>query len=165
MLAAVVTLAVGVAAWQRRDAPGGRALLCLMLSVMFWSVCDICKLLWPTQAPIYFFTQIEQIGVVGVPAFWLLFALDYTGEGHWLTRRNLLVLACLEGAIVLVSLTNPAHSGMWTKLSLDQGGPYPVLTGGRGPWWWVNIAVNYPLIVAGTVAMAWHLRQAREPYR
>jgi PAS domain S-box-containing protein len=165
VVAVAIALVVARAAWQRRSASGAVPLVFLMLSVALWSAAEILRVLFPTLEAMYFFMQVEQIAVVGIPAFWVIFALDYAGFQRWLTRRNLIALAVIEAAIVLVAFTNPWHGWMWSSVTLNPATAYPSLATGRGPWWTLNILVNYPLIVIGTLVIGWTLADSWTLYR
>jgi PAS domain S-box-containing protein len=165
VFAVVISTGVGVAAWRRRPAPGTSSLVLLAGTSLLWAVLSVVKLLWPDPGSQYLSMQVLQIAVVGIPASWFVFALDYAGLDRWLTWRKLACLLSLEVILLLGVFTNALHGWMWPVVRLDPSGAFPVLATERGPWWWVIVAVGYAQIVIGTIVIVWQLWRSWALYR
>jgi diguanylate cyclase (GGDEF)-like protein/PAS domain S-box-containing protein len=135
----------------RRDATGSTALGGVLLSsfiwsgayAMIWALTDLPeKVLW---------LKIMYIGVVSVPALFLIFTLQITQHDDWLTSRNLVVLA-LEPLTILALLWLDARF-MFDQINLAQRGGFTVLHIERGPGFWLNTIYSYALILMAFTAL------------
>jgi diguanylate cyclase (GGDEF)-like protein/PAS domain S-box-containing protein len=135
----------------RRDVTGSTALGGVLLAsfiwsgayAMTWALTDLQeKLLW---------LKIMYIGVVSVPALFLIFTLQITQHDNWLTSRNLVVLA-LEPLTILALLWLDVRF-MFDQINVAQRGGFTVLQIERGPGFWLNIIYSYALILMAFVAL------------
>ncbi len=150
--AAVVSAALASYTWRRRAA--GRApFAILMLGVAFWNAAYILTLASPDPHAKLFWHGVEYIGIAAVPFGWIAFALAYTGNGRWLTPGRVWLFAIEPIATEIVNVTNGAHGLLWSRVSFDIGHPSPMIDVDFGPWYWVNIAYAYGLILVGTAIL------------
>jgi diguanylate cyclase (GGDEF)-like protein/PAS domain S-box-containing protein len=135
----------------RRDVTGSTALGGVLLAsfiwsgsyAMTWALIDLQeKVLW---------LKIMYIGVVSVPALFLIFTLQITQHDDWLTSRNLAVLA-LEPFTILALLWLDAPF-MFDQINLAQRGSFTVLHLERGPGFWLNTIYSYALILLAFIAL------------
>jgi len=77
---------IGPFAWQRRQAPDAGAVLLLKVAVAEWSLAYAFQMGGADFASKVFWIKIKYLGIVTVPATWLSFALQLTGQEKWLTR-------------------------------------------------------------------------------
>jgi PAS domain S-box-containing protein len=96
-------------------------------------------------------SQLSYIGIASIPPFWLIFAMQYLGYGRYLTPRATRSLAVIPVATLALAFTNSWHHLLWSEIHLVYGGPFVVAYFGRGPWFWINAAYTYLLIVTGLV--------------
>jgi PAS domain S-box-containing protein len=166
-VAFVIALAVIALAWPRRALPLARALLVIMAATAFWSLCSALEISNASYAGKIVLTRLQYVGIIVLPFAWLAFALLYTGRGHWLSWRLLLLPAALQTLSVLAILTNDRHELFWPPAVLgydaEEGMYY--LAGGFGPLWYLHAAVSYSLILAGTVLVLAALPRAPRLYR
>ena len=153
LLAAILLGALAFFGWRRRPAPGASAFVLLMLSVAEWSLGNALELGTADLPGKIFWLYIEYIGIVALPAAWLIFALQYTERGNWLTRRTLTLLA-VEPALALILLWTTNFHGLFFKsFGLDTRGPVPQWDGVNGVGYWINIIYSYILIFTGTLIL------------
>jgi hypothetical protein len=74
--AAAMALVVAAVAWQRRSAPGGRPLVGLMVAVFIWSAGAAIEYATIGIPGKIVWGQVQYIGVVSCPVFFLLLALE-----------------------------------------------------------------------------------------
>ena len=130
-------LAIGTAAiaWRRRASPGNTPFALLMLAIAQWtftraleaSAVDI-----PSQV---FWAKLEYLGVVSVPVLWAIFALRYSRQDKWLTRRNVALL----WLVPVISFGVVATSDN--------------LVYGHGAWFWIHAVYSCALVLIGSVAL------------
>ena len=149
---AVIAVAVAVAAWRRRAAPGATILALLMLAVAEWTLVRGLetaavgfehKLVW--ARPRY-------IGAASVAPLWFMFALAYVRQVT-LRGRALLLLWTIPAVTVPLTMTSSSHQLIWTTITPSPADP-ALLVYAHGPWYWVVVAFSYVLMAAGTGVIA-----------
>ncbi|MBN1886640.1 MAG: SpoIIE family protein phosphatase [Thermoflexales bacterium] len=165
VIAVAMSLSVTLVAWRRRQAPGAVPLVLLASVLSVWSFGNVLELSGADIPTKFFWMQVEHIGVAGVGLLWLIFALDYTGRQRWLTRPRLVLLAIVPLLTIAFAFSNSLHGWMWRYVGLDNSGPFLALDLEFGPWWWVNVAYGYPLILAGATMFVHMLVRSPHLYR
>jgi len=150
LLSAVITLIASVVV-LRRSAPGSFTLGLLLLSMTIWSGAYAAQ--WtgiPFGAKLVWF-KLMYIGIVAVPALFLVFALRLTHHERWLTRRNLFLIS-IEPVFSLVLLwTNDLHHLYFTSLHPVATGSLVIISLPHGPWYHVNLTYSYAVIIPALV--------------
>jgi PAS domain S-box-containing protein len=82
---------------------------------------------------------------------WVMFALEFTGRGQWLTRRNRLILAALPLLTLAMSWTNELHGWLYASSQLQYYGSLTVLNVVHGIGFWIYTGYAYLVLAAGTV--------------
>jgi PAS domain S-box-containing protein len=164
-LAASITLALAIFGWQRRSVRGARHFAVLMLAVAEWSLAYAFELASPADiAYKEFWDAIEFLGIVVVPAAWLAFALEYTGQERWLTKRRMALLTIEPVVTVILVFTNRFHGLIWNSVWLERE-PAVLLGSSPGPVFWAHTAYSYLLLVVGTLCLVQKFFRAPRLYR
>jgi PAS domain S-box-containing protein len=150
-LAAATMLSLSWVSWRRRHIRGAVALAGLLLALSIWSAFDGLGLMAVGLRGKTLMSQLSYIGIASIPPFWLIFAMQYLGYGRYLTRRAMRSLTVIPVATLALAFTNSWHHLLWSEIHLVYGGPFVVAYFGRGPWFWINAAYTYLLIVTGLV--------------
>ncbi len=152
-LAAAVSAALAGVAWRRRPAPGVTPFVVLMLAVSGWSLAYGLRLISADLSGKILWSKARYPAIVITMAAWLVFAIQYTGRGRWLTRRNLTLLALEPLAMTLVVWTNDLHHLVWRDIHLDDSVGFPAWGASHGPAFWAHALYSYGLFVAGTLLL------------
>jgi PAS domain S-box-containing protein len=163
LLAAALSVGLALFAWRRRETPGAGALAVLMVGVFAWSFGYALEFAAAGLAAKVFWAKVEYLGIVTVPAAWLVFALRYAGRDRWLTRRNVALLADLPAVTLLLAATNEAHGLVWSRTALDPSGSVLLLE--HGAWFWVYWIYAYALVASGTLILVSTLLRSPSLYR
>jgi diguanylate cyclase (GGDEF)-like protein len=141
-------LLVSALAWRRRDLPGGKALSLLMLAVGEWSLMTALEVGAVGVPAKIFWSKLQYLGLsVSVPLF-IVFALSFTRNTRWLTRRNLIFLGIIPGINILIAATNEWHHLTWTGFIETNNGTN-LLVYEHGAWFWFfMVFVNSSIIIA-----------------
>lgn len=150
--ASLVSIGLAAYAWRRQRLPEARSLALLLLAGAEWSVFYALELAATDLPAKLILAKLQFFGSLSGPAFFLVFAMRYTGRDRWLTRRNLLLLVPEPVLMLLLTFTNESHRLVYARNDLDTSGGWPLLVSSWGPMGWANIAYSYAL-VAGGVAM------------
>jgi PAS domain S-box-containing protein len=149
--AAAVTVTLATFAWQNRQVAGATYFALFMLGVAEWSLTYAFELTASGLPAKLLWTKIEYPGIVMVPLMWLMFALEFTGRGEWLTRRNKILLTSVPVITLTLSWTNELHGWLYRSSQLQTYGSLTVLNVVHGPGFWVYTFFAYLLVAASTV--------------
>lgn len=129
-------------AWRRWSAPGAASAVVLMLAVSWWSLAFGLQIGDAVRPEPLFWFKLSFIGIVLISPSFLVFTFHHTGRGHWVTRRNLALLA-LVPAVMLVLVASDAHHG-WVMAGYlpDRGETFV-----GGPAFWGHALYAYALNV------------------
>ena len=164
LAAGAVTLFTAALAWKRRSASGGMWLFLVVLAAGEWSMADfmdvssfglIVKTLWG---------KVSYLGSAPIAVFLLLFALEFTHRGKWITRRNVLLLMIIPVLSWVMAFTNDWHHLLWSSFSYVSVAAN-VLIYHHGPYYWVMTIYIYAAILAATWFMIGYALRSRELYR
>ena len=167
IISAVVSAVLAYTAWHRRPAPGAISFCLLMLAVAEWSLGYSLELVSPDLSIKLFWDNVTWLGAVSAPTLWLAFVLQYTGRAEWLTRRNMALLVVEPLVTLLLVWTNPFHSLVESSIKLDTGGSFSALVMTYGPWYWVDVAYSYLLLIVGAILICiliQRLLRSAQPY-
>jgi PAS domain S-box-containing protein len=164
-LAAPVLIGLGVYAWRRRAALGTASFGLLMFAIAGWSLTYALEILGPDLAAKMWWIRLEYPFIVSTPALWLIFALQYTGQRRWLSRRNIILLSVIPCLTALTVWTNELHHLYYSATSIQDLGSWTLLQVEYGPWFWVHITFSYLCLLAGTLLLAGSVFRAIPLYR
>ena len=157
-LGTLISSALAVYGWRRRRlVPGGAAFTVFNVGVALWTGVYAVELNATGSAAV-FWANVVYLGIVLVPASWLVFALRYAGRGDQVTKRLLALLFVEPVATVLLAWTNPWHH--WFRRG-EQVEP----TWEPGPAFWMHASYSYALVLVGTVLIARRARDGARPER
>lgn len=149
-------------AFRQRTEKGALAFALVMAAAAWWAVANVFELASVTLEAKIFWLQVEYVGILLLPAAWLVFALEYTGRT---LPRHFLWLLVPEPALVwLLLLTNPYHHLFTRQFDLQAKGNFLVWQNVAGPVYWFNIAYSYALILAGVFLILAHLVRLPRPH-
>jgi len=164
-IAAAVSVLLALFAWRRRPAPDATPFVLLMLAVAEWSLAYALRLAGTDLATKLFWAKVRYLGIVIVPAAWLIFALQYTGRGKWLTRRNLTLLAIEPLCMLLLVWTNDWHGLYWSSVRLDEVGSFATFGSTHGVAFWIHMVYSYLLLLIGAFLFVQALVRSPRLYR
>ena len=79
LIAGMISVVNALVVAQRRRVTGSLPLLGMMIAVGWWAFTYSFELASAQQSWELFWSKMEYIGIVNVPVFFLLFALEYSG--------------------------------------------------------------------------------------
>jgi PAS domain S-box-containing protein len=109
----------------------------------------------------------SNVATVVVPTAWLTFALSYTDNGDYVTRRTLAALA-VEPVVVLVGLATTlthGHSLYFADLGLTNDPGFWVLSRETGLLFVLHAGYSYALVVTGALVVLQFVRLGEQTYR
>jgi len=150
LMTTAIAATLALFAWRHRSAPGATPLAALMLAVAVWSAAYALELSSPDLRTKIFWSNVTYLGVVTAPLAWLALALQHTGNGKWLTRHRLILLAIIPLLTTAMVWTNDLHHLLHISIKLDTSGPYPMLDVTHNMAFWAHTTYCYLLLLIGT---------------
>lgn len=101
---------------------------------------------------------IQYFGIVFIPAYWLVLAIDSTDRIKWSSNKSKALIFLLPIITWLVVITNYYHSLYYTQIIQYQNGPFAILHFERGPWFWVFLIYTNIYMILGYILFlsSWH---------
>lgn len=118
----------------------------LLISAAIWS--GFYSTYWMDisgDAKLFWF-DIMCIGISALPTLFLLFALAYTHNDIWLTKRNLFLLSVQPVISLLLLWTNSYHHLSYLSFTPIQAQGFIRIEFIRGPWYFVDMVYSYAII-------------------
>jgi diguanylate cyclase (GGDEF)-like protein len=160
LMATAVCLAMMPVGWRRRPAPGAWAFLWLLAALALWSFSQSVGVALTDLPAKVWLHKVRYLGVATAPVAWLAFTLSYTGLASFLSRGTLVLLALVPLATIVLAFTNESHHWLWRQAHLIQNTPFPALAIEHGPWFPVQAAYAYMLVLVATALTTWTLSQS-----
>ena len=156
---------MGVFAYRRRNMLGAQPFALLMFSFGVYSLGYCLELTSPTLPLMLFWNKVEYFGIVIFPTAYLLFTIQYTGYGQWLTRRRVMLLLLLPGLFLLVKLFDEQLRLIYLTSEIDRTGLIPMLNFQRGPAYPLLATYQLLVVTIGNVLLIDRMRFGSELYR
>jgi diguanylate cyclase (GGDEF)-like protein/PAS domain S-box-containing protein len=143
-------------AFQRRKSPGALALCLLMCAAAEWTLCLGLEISASGVSQKILFSKLGTLGFVSTPTLFLIFALAYTQQSHWLTFKNIGLLCIVPVAALLLAATNEWHHWIWVYSFSRPSVPYVVFFK-YGPVHYAPMVYNLLAVLASILVMgkAW----------
>jgi two-component system sensor histidine kinase UhpB len=160
LISALLGLLLAIYIARSRPAPGAQALLVLNLAACIWSMGYALEIATTNIGAKLFWAKVEYLGIVTIPLAWLIFAAQYTGSPAWIlnSRRNRILLGVIPATTLCLVWTNELHGWIWLNEGIRFDNSIPMLELTHGPWFWIQTAYNYLLLIIGSV---WLIRAVR----
>ncbi|MFB6308935.1 MAG: histidine kinase N-terminal 7TM domain-containing protein [Haloarculaceae archaeon] len=161
----VTCLGLAVLAWRNRTVPGAASFAGLTTIGGVWALLYALRLVASDPTTVYLLGRISRAISVNIPPLWLVFALVYTGNEKWVTRRSVAALWVFPVVYILLTLTAPLHGlGDATVTSVTANGQ-TLLVPGRGAVYHVGNVVSYVYLIAAYLVLLVFLGRSQNIYR
>ncbi len=165
IVTAAVPIALACYVWRRHHTPESKTFVLLMLAVTQWLLTYALRLASANLEAMLFWAKVRYLGILVVPAAWLIFAVQQTGRSKWLTRRVIALLAIEPLLLLALVWTNEWHGLYWSRVWVDHDGGFAALGSTHGAAFWVHAAYSYLLMVAGALLFIQALIRSPDLYR
>ena len=163
---ALISAALTAYAWRRRDRPGATAFAAMMLTVTVWTSASSLRILSSTPQAARVSWNLIFFGLATTPVTFLVFVLEYTGRGTWLTRARLAALFAIPAVTQVIVWTSRVPGVFFQSMTFAPGGlstaPDAITW---GPWFSVHTAYSYGLTILSVVLIVLTLGHASRLYR
>jgi diguanylate cyclase (GGDEF)-like protein len=160
IIAAAISASLAPSTWRRKNYPGSQPLAALLIGLAWWSFTY--ALFWLRIPPgNFFWLDATYLGLAFVPVMLLAFTLQFTGRGHFLTKRNVALLCVIPILANILLWTDPLHNLFFAGKRLPGEGS--ILDGGIGFYTYFSYA--YLLVLTSLGLLAQSYIQAKGLYR
>lgn len=158
----ILTLSISV--YRNKRSPLSRIFFFLGISGAFWVFSHLFELVSPGSFGTLLWGKLKYMGIATLPVFWLVFALQYTGRGRYVTWRSIALLLVVP-IIVLFSLwTNSYHHLFYRELVIKELGGVTYFYSVFGPFFWLSAVYDYILVFSGVVLILYSLADLHRTY-
>src|SRR5215813_4980666 len=165
-LSAVLTVTLAyIVGVRRRSAPGSLSFTLLLLAAAAWGGGVAFERVALDPALKITWAKLEYLGIATVAPFWFTFALRYTHQDQWLTRRNTILLWIIPVLMIVLAMTNEWHHLIWTRIYPTSDVPGSALIYEHGAGFWAAASYGYLLMLSGSFAMIWAIFRFPQTYR
>ncbi len=155
LLLSLVSTALIVYGWMKRNTPLGKSYSVLMLALTLWLVFYSLRVLfeYPSSGVLHF---LEFSAVVTLPLAWIVFSIVFSGAKKWLNASKIVLLSTPPVAIlfaILYFLLSPDRTGFLTEYQSIGYGPVLTNSGGftKSLLLYVIIAYSLTYFIIGTI--------------
>ncbi|HPD55956.1 MAG TPA: diguanylate cyclase [Smithellaceae bacterium] len=152
---AVVTWVV-VASWRWRSAPGAKGLMIMMIGMGFWTLSYALHLSAAYRPEPYFWSKLMFLGVVMVPAGFLVWASRYTKYDGWINKLTICLLFIEPVVFNIIVWTDPWHK--WFSGSFTTNGILGIA-------FWIHSFYSYTLLIIGAMMLFFNWLHVRQIYQ
>lgn len=160
LIAALILISLAFYVRPYRDQPGVRPFQLMMGIAALWTLIytlNISTVYFPLKVVLH---QVQLLPIMFLSPAALLLALEYTGRGQWITRRNLAWLLVIPALSAVLLLTSPLHELFRYDFRLDLSGLVPLIFTAKGPMYWLYLAYSMllALISGGLLLLSFPVR-------
>ncbi len=133
----------------------------VMISAAVWAVFGGLWLLTSVEASAWMY-KVSFLGIITLPVFIFLFALDYAGIERLSKIRHRVVFWIIPGINIILVLTNAQHGLFWSEVSAGEVFPDVVVsTFEAGRWFYIHSFYSYLIILVSIVLIFIALRKKK----
>jgi len=156
---------MGIYAYRRRNTLGALPFALIMVSFGVYSVGYCLELTSPALPLMLFWNKVQYLGIVVFPTAYLVFAIQYTGYGLWLTRRRVMMLFTLPAVFLIAKMFDDLLHLIYLSAEIDYSGWVPMLNFQRGPLYPIIVTYQLLVVTIGNVLLLERMRFGSDLYR
>jgi len=136
--------------WLNKHIESAKILALVLLSASIWTFGSFLAIITNTSSHTYFWEQFKYIGILLIPPFWLLFAVQWTGKTKLLSIRTISIIFIISLFNLFLVFTDNIHHLIWNRIEYVTFGPYLVTNVEHGYGWWFLWVYSIILLLVGT---------------
>lgn len=152
LLAAMTAIIVGLSLLKRAR-NHLRSFALLLLAMASWAFGYGMELASDNLSIMVWWIKVEYIGIALIPAFWLIFVLQFSGRRDLLTLPIQLIILFIPILTLLMVWTNSWHHWHYEKIELVNLSGIPLLSLTPGVWYNIHVLYFYLLMAAGIAVL------------
>ena len=138
---------IGYYSWKRDK----KYISISLIPIAIYEIGYAFEILSSTIGWVKFWIKIEYLGIAFLPVAWLMFALNFTGHKSKIKKKTLILLCIIPIITIIMNYTNDFHHLFYVKLYMNNDGIFPIVEMIKGPFYWLNVAYTYALMLTGLI--------------
>ncbi|GKX67535.1 hypothetical protein rsdtw13_27930 [Clostridium sp. TW13] len=149
LISTLVLMYIGYFAWKK-----GKGYVCIsLIPVLIYTFGYAFEILSGNIEWVKFWIKVEYLGIAFLPIMWLIFVLKFSSFEENLKKRCLVLLYIIPIITVVLNYTNDFHHLFYKNLYINNHGIFSIVEIVKGPWYWVNIAYAYVVMLSGLLIL------------
>lgn len=124
-----------------------------MAGVSIWALAYSMELAMTDINHMLFWIKIEYIGIALIPAYWLLFTIQFTGNESCLNKQVIALIFLVPVITLLMVWTNEWHHLHYETYEVYEADGLYLLNFEAGVWYKIHTTVFYCFLVFGTLLL------------
>lgn len=141
-LTSFITLCISIFTFQFRKNKILTYLGLLSLAITIYLFGYGMELISPSFKTIWFWNQIQYIGLPFIPTFWLFLAIYNCKKDYLFTPFKLVLLFTIPIITILSRYTNYLHHLYYTNITFESDGLFPIVWLEKGPFYFLFIGFS-----------------------
>lgn len=146
---AVLSLFIALVIILKHAEPGGTAFALVMISVSLWLIFRVFEGVAESIADKVLWAKFEYLGIATLPAFYFVFASQFSRKDQWITTRNLLLFSVIPLLTLVLVFTNEVHGLIWSDIRPAHAPGIDNLIYTHGVFFWIYWVYSNSLLVLG----------------
>ncbi|MBP1155868.1 MULTISPECIES: histidine kinase N-terminal 7TM domain-containing protein [unclassified Paenibacillus] len=150
---------------KARGKPGVKAYVWLALASSIYAFGYAFELAGGSLQNILFWLKVQYLAIPIIPVLCLIMSLSYTGLERYLKRNIVFGLFLIPVLTYVIYYTNSLHHLHYTSVALRTDEAFPMVSLGKGFWYWVHISYSYLCILGAILLLIRRWHRSAYPYR
>ena len=143
----VLSFELAMHAWTKRRNAYSNAFFGVMAMAGFWSLCSGMHLVLQDFDMKVLVSNVKFVFIVPLPVTWALMAAWFTDIR--ISKRTAVLLYVLPAITLVLIATNSWHHAVFAASTPFEQERFTTIAREYGPWFWVNMAYAYVMVLAG----------------
>lgn len=153
LAATLISWTLAYRLWFLRPARGANFMILIMVCAGIWAGAEVIIILFPDLSFILTVTKFQYTGIIGAPLFWILFTIQYSRYDHWLTQRNIGLLAAIPVLHAFIVLTLDWHNLLYERVGMTTVDGILVFDRDYGISFWIWVGYSYAAVFIGSILL------------
>lgn len=137
----------------------------VMISIAIWSISYGFEINSHSLDSISFWINLEYLGIATLPAFWIIFVINYADKSQWLNFKFYLILFTIPVVTILLVWTNPWHHLHYAEIEIANIDEFPLLEITPGVWYRVLTTYFYLMLAWGFYLLVYSFRRSDQLFK
>lgn len=165
LFAAAVISAITTTAIFFRSGHAVRTFTIMMLGVTIWAFAYSFELAMTDLDSIMFWLRLEYIGISLIPALWVIFILQFTGNEKYLNSKTIALIYLMPVITLLMVWTNNWHNLHYKSYEMVMIDGLYLLSFEPGAWYIIHTIIFYCFMVLGFMLLISKYRREKSIFK
>ncbi len=137
----------------------------MMLGVTIWAFAYSFELAMTDLDSIMFWVRVEYIGISLIPALWIIFILQFTGNEEYINGKTITLIYLLPVITLLMVWTNKWHNLHYESVEMMMIDGLYLLNIDPGAWYTIHVIIFYTFLILGFMLLIFKYRREKSIFR